>query len=172
LGCVTGLVQDRTIDYDADNRPVLVAANGNATSYLYGPDGSRLKKVVGSSVTLYLGNAIERDPSGAFTNYVCADVKRAAGVLRFLHRDHLASVRRVTDAAGTLYLLPSTSRSAPNSKLSPTRSPRPSPRASSAGFSNNGAVVGPDDGVDADGVAERRAHFAKLISPHFSLMEP
>jgi hypothetical protein len=31
-----------------------------------------------------------------------------------------------------------------------------------AGFANNGAVVGPDDGVDADGVAERRAHFATL----------
>ena len=87
---LTSLVTDRTIDYDADNRPTLVAANGNTTSYLYGPDGARLKKVVGSSVTLYLGDAIERDPSGAFTNYLNPDVKRAVGVLHFLHRDHLA----------------------------------------------------------------------------------
>jgi RHS repeat-associated protein len=37
------------------------------------------------------------------TNYLNSDVKRAAGVLHFLHRDHLSSVRRVTDGAGTLY---------------------------------------------------------------------
>lgn len=100
---LSGVTQDRSIDYDADNRPILVAANGNTATYVYGPDGRRLKKIAGASVTLYLGPDIERDPSGAYTNYLNPDVKRAAGVLHFLHRDHLSSVRRVTDAAGTLY---------------------------------------------------------------------
>jgi RHS repeat-associated protein len=100
---LTGTTTDRTIGYDAENRPSLVAANGNTVSYLYGPDGRRLKKVMVSSVTLYLGDDIERDPAGGWTNYVTSDVKRAGGALHYLHRDHLASVRRVTDASGTLY---------------------------------------------------------------------
>jgi hypothetical protein len=58
---------DRTITYDPDNRPALVAANGNSVTYLYGPDGERLKKRNGSDLTLYLG-AGERDPAGGFTD--------------------------------------------------------------------------------------------------------
>ncbi|MBI4924144.1 MAG: hypothetical protein HY834_20605 [Devosia nanyangense] len=99
----TSGIADRTITYDGDNRPASVAANGNAVTYLYGPDGSRLKKVVGSDVTLYLGDDIERDPTGAFIDYLTADVKRAGGALSFLHRDHLASIRAITDATGTAY---------------------------------------------------------------------
>lgn len=99
----TGVTPDRTITYDADNRPMLVAANGTAVSYLYGPDGARLKKVVGANTTLYLGDNIERDPTGAFTNYIAPDVKRAGGALHFLHRDHLSSVRAITDSTGVLY---------------------------------------------------------------------
>ncbi|MBI4924147.1 MAG: hypothetical protein HY834_20620 [Devosia nanyangense] len=99
----TSGIADRTITYDGDNRPASVAANGNAVTYLYGPDGSRLKKVVGSDVTLYLGDDIERDPTGAFIDYLTADVKRAGGALSFLHRDHLASIRAITDATGAAY---------------------------------------------------------------------
>jgi hypothetical protein len=57
---------DRTITYDPDNRPALVAANGSSVTYLYGPDSERLKKLNGSDETLYLG-ASERDPAGGFT---------------------------------------------------------------------------------------------------------
>jgi hypothetical protein len=57
---LTGVTTDRTVGYDADNRPSLVAANGNTVSYLYGPDGRRLKKVMGSSITLYLGDGAIR----------------------------------------------------------------------------------------------------------------
>jgi RHS repeat-associated protein len=80
-----------------------VVAGSTSVDYLYGPDGKRLKKVVGSDVTLYLGADLERDPAGAWTAYLSPDVKRAASALHYLHRDHLRSVRRVTDAAGTLY---------------------------------------------------------------------
>jgi RHS repeat-associated protein len=80
-----------------------VVAGSTSVGYLYGPDGKRLKKVIGSDVTLYLGADLERDPAGAWTAYLSPDVKRAAGTLHYLHRDHLQSVRRVTDASGTLY---------------------------------------------------------------------
>ncbi len=93
---------DRTITYDPDNRPALVAANGNSVTYLYGPDGERLKKLNGSDLTLYLG-ASERDPAGGFTHYINPDVKQIGGIHHYLHRDHLASIRRVTDASGALY---------------------------------------------------------------------
>jgi RHS repeat-associated protein len=85
------------------NRPILVAANGNSVTYTYGPDGARLKKIVGSSTTLYLGDAIERDPAGAYTFYLAADVKRANGALSILGLDTQGSVRRLTDASGVLY---------------------------------------------------------------------
>ncbi|MBI4924149.1 MAG: hypothetical protein HY834_20630 [Devosia nanyangense] len=54
----TSGIADRTITYDGDNRPASVAANGNAVTYLYGPDGSGPKKVAGDDVTLCLGSAI------------------------------------------------------------------------------------------------------------------
>lgn len=92
---------DRTLAYDNDNRPVSVTLNATTTSYLYGPDGERLKKLTPSGTTLYLADS-ERDPAGNWSNYLTADVKRAAGALNWLHRDHLSSVRRVTDATGSL----------------------------------------------------------------------
>ncbi len=98
---VNGTV-DRSIAYDGENRPVLVAVNGNAVTYRYGPDGARLKKIVGANTTLYLGDDIERDPTGAFVIYLTPDVKRIAGALHYLHRDSQSSVRAITDAAGTL----------------------------------------------------------------------
>ena len=50
------------MSYDGENRPVSVAFAGKTTTYVYGADGTRLKKVesdpvAGSSVTLYLGAA-------------------------------------------------------------------------------------------------------------------
>jgi YD repeat-containing protein len=48
--------------YDGENRPVSVSFAGKTTTYVYGADGARLKKVesdplAGTSVTLYLGAA-------------------------------------------------------------------------------------------------------------------
>ncbi len=90
----------RTIAYDAENRPVSVTSGGGAVTYLYGPDGERLKKVAGSSTTLYLGSDIERDPSGAWNTYLTPDVKRSGSTRTWLHRDNLASVRAITSSAG------------------------------------------------------------------------
>ncbi len=99
----TGATLNRQITYDADNRPVSVTVGGNTVAYLYGPDGARIKMLFGADATLYLGDDIERDPTGAFTNYLAADVKRVGGANHFLQVDHQASVRAVTDNAGALY---------------------------------------------------------------------
>lgn len=99
----TGATLDREITYDAYNRPIAVTVGGSTVAYLYGPDGARIKKLFGADATLYLGDNIERDPSGAFTNYLTADVKRVAGANHFLQVDHQASVRAVTDSSGALY---------------------------------------------------------------------
>jgi len=99
---LTSGVTDRSIVYDNDNRPATVTLGSATVTYLYGPDGERLKKQTTSGTTLYIGADTEIDPAGGHSNYLNADVKSVNGALTWLHRDHLTSVRRVTDAAGEL----------------------------------------------------------------------
>jgi hypothetical protein len=101
LSRTVATVADRTIGYYNDNRPTTVTTGGATVTYLYGPDGERLKKTTASGTTLYIGDS-EKDPAGAWTTYPAPEVKRAGSVLNWLHRDHLSSVRRVTDASGAL----------------------------------------------------------------------
>jgi RHS repeat-associated protein len=107
----------RTLTWDAANR-LASATIGNVTTYFtYGPDGARVKKSTPAatgrpaSVTLYAGANIEIDASdgtidpGDYTRYPHPDVKivgspDAGGQKFFLHRDHLASVRVVSNDAG------------------------------------------------------------------------
>jgi len=76
-------------------------------TYKYGPDGKRLKKIVnfgaGTNTTLYLGSNIEIDPSGTYTIHIHPDVKRVTNDNHYLHRDHLASVKVVSDKNGVPY---------------------------------------------------------------------
>jgi RHS repeat-associated protein len=101
LSRYTSAVLDRAIAYDNDNRPVSVTQGSATVTYLYGPDGERLKKLAASGTTLYLPDA-EKDPAGGWTTYPAPEVKYAAGAQNILHRDHLTSIRRITDAGGTL----------------------------------------------------------------------
>jgi RHS repeat-associated protein len=86
-----------TIAYDGENRPVSV----NAVTFAYGPDGERLKKTSGATTTLYLGSDVELQ-GGVMTKYLPGDAKRSSTTTWWLHRDHLVSVRALTDASGTL----------------------------------------------------------------------
>ncbi|WP_448112304.1 RHS repeat-associated core domain-containing protein [Mesorhizobium amorphae] len=76
------------------------------TSFDYGPDGARVKKASAFGATLYPSADVEIDPAtpGAekYTRYPHPDIKVVNGAKFFLHRDHLASVRIVTDAAGAV----------------------------------------------------------------------
>ncbi|CAH1658603.1 RHS repeat-associated core domain-containing protein [Chelatococcus asaccharovorans] len=73
---------------------------------LYGPDGARLKKVANTGpnrtpqTTLYLGPEIERGPDGVWQKYPYPDINKRGTAATFLHRDHLATVRSITDASG------------------------------------------------------------------------
>ena len=72
-------------------------------SFVYGPDGKRLKKVSGAGTTLYLGDDLEL-VGGVWTKYLMTDAKRVgtggSAVTTWLHRDYLSSVRVATNAAG------------------------------------------------------------------------
>jgi RHS repeat-associated protein len=95
-------VVNRTIAYDGENRPISVTTPTGTTTFAYGPDGARLKKTIGSATTLYLGDDIERDTAGAFAVYIDPEVKKTASTIGYLYHDHLGSIRRVTDTAGTV----------------------------------------------------------------------
>ena len=90
---------EKTFTYDADNRLKQVGT----VSFVYGPDGKRLKKVSGAGTTLYLGDDLEL-VSGVWTKYLMTDAKRVgtggSAVTSWLHRDHLSSVRVTTNDAG------------------------------------------------------------------------
>jgi RHS repeat-associated protein len=86
-----------TLSYDGDNR----LASANTATFVYGPDGERLKKTVAGTTTLYLGDDVEIT-GGVTTKYLVGDAKRVGSTTYWLHRDHLNSVRILTDATGTV----------------------------------------------------------------------
>jgi RHS repeat-associated protein len=90
----------RTLTWDGDNRPV----NINGNTYVYDIDGNRLKKTVGGTTTLYLGDGYEITGSQvtkylSFAGEVVA--KRVGATQFYIHNDHLGSVNVITDSAGT-----------------------------------------------------------------------
>ncbi|MER8531054.1 RHS repeat-associated core domain-containing protein [Mesorhizobium sp. M1272] len=96
----------RTLAWDEANRLKTVTLGSNTVSLFYGPDGARTKKSSSFATTLYPDASVEIDPAtpGAeiYTRYPHPDVKVTGATKAFLHRDHLASVRMVTDASGAI----------------------------------------------------------------------
>lgn len=96
----------RTLVWDEANRLKTVTLAANTVSLFYGPDGARAKKNSSFATTLYPDASVEINPAtpGAeiYTRYPHADVKVTGATKAFLHRDHLASVRLVTDATGAI----------------------------------------------------------------------
>ena len=101
VGNMTTGLSGRTIAYDAANRPTDVTYQGVSTSYAYGPDGERVKKIAGGQTTTYLGDT-EITPQGAMVAHPHADVRLVDGVASYLHRDHLASVTMITSHLATV----------------------------------------------------------------------
>ena len=80
--------------YDQENRLYRVTVGGTQTDYTYNADNARVKKVVGSTATYYVGNWYEVTNSAA-TKYYYFGAQRvamrtSAGVT-YLHGDHLGS---------------------------------------------------------------------------------
>ncbi|MGR9152636.1 toxin TcdB middle/N-terminal domain-containing protein (plasmid) [Rhizobium leguminosarum] len=101
----------RTLTWDGSNRLSTVTQNGATVTLAYGPDGSRVKKSWSFGTTLYPDANVEIDRTtpgtDIYTMYPHPDVKivmtNGSGTSEnfFLHRDHLASVRQVTNESGT-----------------------------------------------------------------------
>jgi hypothetical protein len=88
---------------DGANRAVSVSGGTGPVTYTYGADGSRLQKSTTAGTTLYLGDGLELSGT-TWTKYLPGDAKRvgtgAGAVTSWQHRDHLSSVRLITDASG------------------------------------------------------------------------
>ncbi|RVP95263.1 RHS repeat-associated core domain-containing protein, partial [Sinorhizobium meliloti] len=81
----------------------VVNASGATITLGYGPDGARAKKSWPLGTTLYPDANVEWDPAKqAFTRYPHMDIRVVGTAKYFLHRDHLSSVRAVTDSAGNI----------------------------------------------------------------------
>ena len=101
-GNMTQRMDGSDIVYDAANRPVSV--NAGAVAYVYGPQGKRVKKTAGSDTWVYYGADVERKIVAGlpdeWTKYLHADVKRVGSTNSWLHRDHLKTIRLITNANG------------------------------------------------------------------------
>jgi len=108
-GNMTTGLGNKVITYDYNNRPTSVQFAGQTTAYTYGADGARQTKTVGATETFYAGIAEIRDFGGTgesiilqpHADFRITDAGGAAEAVSYLHRDHLASVKMITNAAGT-----------------------------------------------------------------------
>ena len=99
---------NKQITNDYNNRPTNVVFGGQTTVYTYGADGARQTKTVGAVETFYAGIAEIRDFGGTgesiilqpHADFRITDAGGANEAVSYLHRDHLASVRMITNAAG------------------------------------------------------------------------
>jgi RHS repeat-associated protein len=108
-GNMTTGLGGKVMTYDAENRPLTVSHNGTTTTYVYGPDGTRLKKTEGTDTTVYFGPVeIRHFGQGAASEEILLyphpnlRIRHKAGdpvngVVAYLHTDQLGSVRMVTD---------------------------------------------------------------------------
>ncbi|MEP9387656.1 RHS repeat-associated core domain-containing protein [Mesorhizobium sp. KR9-304] len=98
----------RALVWDEANRLADVTIASAVTSFAYGPDGARVRKANAFTATLYPSTDVEIDATTTpddlqdFTRYPHPDIKIVGSQKFFLHRDHLASVRIVTDASGAV----------------------------------------------------------------------
>ena len=93
----------KSLNWSPDNRlaAVQISAGGALVYFSYGPDGARAKKVSALGTTRYFGPEAE-EKGGVFTRFPHMDVMVQGGAISFLHRDHLATVKMVTNIAGTV----------------------------------------------------------------------
>jgi RHS repeat-associated protein len=101
--------QAKQLTWDHADRLASVSRGGKTTSFAYGPDGSRASKTTnftGVSVTTNYYGAEAEEKSGVYTRFPHPDVMvestGGVNVTKFMHRDHLASVRLITKMDGSV----------------------------------------------------------------------
>ncbi|NIX78462.1 FG-GAP-like repeat-containing protein, partial [Microvirga terricola] len=113
----------RSYTWDQENRPTRIEmASGAMSAFVYAPDGTRLKKVVttgigagaktettltlGADIEIRLGTASAPTPLTEWQKYPHPEVRKIGlGVLpkvAVLHKDHLSSVRAISNRSGTI----------------------------------------------------------------------
>jgi len=115
-GNMTRGLHGKVMEYDGENRPLSVTYNGNTTRYVYGADGTRLKKIekAGTSqqtVTVYLnGTEVRNFGQGSskeeLVTHLADEVRisdggGASSRLDYLHYDQLGSVIGLSNATGS-----------------------------------------------------------------------
>ncbi|RLJ60744.1 RHS repeat-associated protein [Litoreibacter meonggei] len=94
-------IRGKVMTYDAENRPLTVTKGGVLTEYVYATDGSRLKRIEDGVTTVTFGNVEIRNfmtPAETVLTYPHPSVRlENGGDAKYLHRDHLGSVRLITD---------------------------------------------------------------------------
>ena len=91
-----------TRGYDGENRLITAVDGAVSTTFVYAPDGTRLKKTASGVTTLYFGDDVEI-AGGVTTKYLPGDAKRVGlTTTTWLHRDHLQSVRAITNSSGAI----------------------------------------------------------------------
>jgi RHS repeat-associated protein len=91
----------KTLNWSNDNRLDSVTIGPNTVTMLYGPDGARSRKTSNLGTTRYFGAEAE-EKGAVYTRYPHMDVMVQGSAISFLHRDHLNSVKLVTNMPGTV----------------------------------------------------------------------
>jgi YD repeat-containing protein len=115
-----------TRSYDGENRLVSATDGALTTTFVYGPDGARLKKTAGGATTLYFGDDVEVIPGATpqYTKYLPGDAKRVGlSTTTWLHRDHCAPCAPSPTPPARFSTAPTTAPSA-NTSASPPPSSR------------------------------------------------
>jgi len=106
-----GPLVSHALAWDEENKLKQVTVGAVVHKYLYGADHARVLKVVPQTsgpdkVTVYLGPDAEIDNTGTWSKYVHDDVKRKGNGVSaqpfYHHRDHLKSIRVITDGSGNV----------------------------------------------------------------------
>ena len=99
----------RTISYDSEDLPTSITQSGMTTTFVYDGGGNRVKKLVGTTTTTYLGSLYDCEDTGSgpqCVKYIFADSQRIAmkqvssGTVDYYHSDHLGSTSVMTTSAG------------------------------------------------------------------------
>ncbi len=94
----------RVINYDYDNMPQSILVSGATTTFVYDGSGARVKKIIPSGTTIYIGKLYECR-AGVCSKYIFAGGTRIGHKVSgtdivYYHQDHLGSTRIVTDQSG------------------------------------------------------------------------
>jgi RHS repeat-associated protein len=109
----------RTLQYTTFDKPFEITKGGHATSFAYGPDRARYRRIDvgidGTTTTRYIGNVeIIFHPDGtevrkrylagvAIESRTIVGTTESGRTTHYIHKDHLGSLDVATDASGEVY---------------------------------------------------------------------